>query len=44
MTYTIKITREGEVVVEREASPDVVVALLTQMLKNNPDLAALVDN
>jgi hypothetical protein len=44
MNYTISIRRDEEVIAERSASPEMVVALLAEMLKNNPDLAAIVDN
>jgi hypothetical protein len=44
MNYTISIRRDEEVIAERTASSEMVVALLAEMLKNNPDLAAIVDN
>ena len=40
MSYTLlMIVKDGEVVAEREASPDMVIALLAQMVTNNPPQA-----
>jgi hypothetical protein len=36
MTYTISIAKDGEIIIERDASADMVIALLAQMTTNNP--------
>jgi hypothetical protein len=44
MNYTISIRQDEQVIAERSASAEMVVVLLAEMLKNNPDIASLVDN
>ncbi len=44
MNYTISIRQDEQVIAERSASAEMVVVLLAEMLKNNPDIARLVDN
>src|SRR5271170_3813854 len=36
MTYTLMIAKDGEMIAEREATPDMVIALLAEMATNNP--------
>jgi len=44
MTYTISIYKNDDLIASRSASPDMAIALLAEMLNNNPDLAAIVDD
>jgi hypothetical protein len=43
MTYTISIYKDDKLIASRAASPDMAIALLAEMLNNNPATVALPD-